>query len=391
MDVSVKEAFLHIAVSHPRDQTIFLQRDGLTFMVLPAVADTNIVDPTLSENRAYVYRAILRTGGFTISTSNEVGVHTLLSTSHDFSFQTFVLGVGNASELYDVTIVNDSLAYAVGDMYLNDSTGRLDTDLYNFAVWDGHTWSVRRLYYDYHGQPELSALQTIFSVNDHNLWVAGNGVQHWNGVSFQSMELPASVWGPYLTNKVWASEDEAYVGGDGGSIAFYNGASWGRIEGGTTTRIRDVWGIANRTTNVAYVLADFPDEQTGRRIIRISENHQVDTIPWGFESHFYSLWTRNAISLYVCGQGLFRNSGQGWRRIDIGADINMNCIRGNAENDIILVGGLGLIAHFNGLAWQRMSVSANAHLLSVAISGNTVVAVGTYGSRAVAVVGRRAG
>ncbi|MGH2567306.1 MAG: hypothetical protein ACRDGA_03130 [Bacteroidota bacterium] len=35
------------------------------------------------------------------------------TTSHNFAWQTFVLGDGN-SILYDVAIVNDTLAYAVG-------------------------------------------------------------------------------------------------------------------------------------------------------------------------------------------------------------------------------------------------------------------------------------
>ena len=42
---------------------------------------------------------------------------TLDTTSHDFSWKTFTFGGGGGSVLNDVAIVNDTLAYAVGEIY----------------------------------------------------------------------------------------------------------------------------------------------------------------------------------------------------------------------------------------------------------------------------------
>ena len=46
------------------------------------------------------------------------------TTSHSFNFTQYTIGgSGSSSYFKDVAIISDSLAYAVGEVYLNDSTG----------------------------------------------------------------------------------------------------------------------------------------------------------------------------------------------------------------------------------------------------------------------------
>jgi hypothetical protein len=56
------------------------------------------------------------------------------TTSHNFTWTLQKLGGASGSVLYDVAIVNDTLAYAVGEMYLNDSVGQNDPQPYNLAI-----------------------------------------------------------------------------------------------------------------------------------------------------------------------------------------------------------------------------------------------------------------
>jgi hypothetical protein len=59
-------------------------------------------------------------------------------------------------------------------------------------------------------------------------------------------------------------------------------------------------------------------------------------------------------------------------------------IRGNTSNDIYVVGGFGLLLHFNGATWRQYTKFYeidNFHSLDV--KNNTVVAVGLNGSNAV--------
>ena len=70
-------------------------------------------------------------------------------------------------------------------------------------------------------------------------------------------------------------------------------------------------------------------------------------------------------------------------------------IRGADVNDIIAVGDVGFIGHFNGLRWQVYNNFTNEMLfLSVAIKGNTVAIVGetVFGgvvNQSAIIIGRR--
>ena len=87
------------------------------------------------------------------------------TTSHSFTWQTFEFGDDGASpsSLKDVAIINDSDIWAVGSVYLNDSTGQPDYNAYNAIHWDGNKWNIKRL--KYYGicsaveYPPLNAIQ----------------------------------------------------------------------------------------------------------------------------------------------------------------------------------------------------------------------------------------
>jgi hypothetical protein len=46
------------------------------------------------------------------------------TTSHNFNFQTWRFGEYSSSTLYDVAIIDENNIWAVGEIYLNDSTGQ---------------------------------------------------------------------------------------------------------------------------------------------------------------------------------------------------------------------------------------------------------------------------
>jgi hypothetical protein len=75
------------------------------------------------------------------------------STSHDFVFQQYYFGESGSSIFYDVAIVSEDppLAYAVGAVYTRDSLGKADPDRYNAAVWNGVTWTLKRITVNFRG------------------------------------------------------------------------------------------------------------------------------------------------------------------------------------------------------------------------------------------------
>jgi hypothetical protein len=67
------------------------------------------------------------------------------TTSHNFTWQIDTLGDGGGSVLYDVAIINNTLAYTVGEIYKRDSVGNWDPLPSGLALWNGRSWSSRKV------------------------------------------------------------------------------------------------------------------------------------------------------------------------------------------------------------------------------------------------------
>ena len=54
--------------------------------------------------------------------------------------------LGIRGVIRDVWVFNKNNAWAVGEIYLNDSTGKLDdANPYNAAQWNGSKWVIKRI------------------------------------------------------------------------------------------------------------------------------------------------------------------------------------------------------------------------------------------------------
>jgi hypothetical protein len=107
------------------------------------------------------------------------------TTNHNFTFQTWSFGAHSISILYDVAIINENDIWAVGEIYLNDSTGQPDPHSYNGIHWNGIEWTVLKI-------PTLAwnstnifwsdPLKTLWAFDQNNLWVTtGDQVINFNG------------------------------------------------------------------------------------------------------------------------------------------------------------------------------------------------------------------
>ncbi|MDE3057744.1 MAG: hypothetical protein KGJ59_07295, partial [Bacteroidota bacterium] len=229
------------------------------------------------------------------------------TTSHNFSFQTFSLGDGNSSALYDCQIINDTLVYAVGEIYLKDSTGSYDLHIpYNFAVWNGKGWDLRKVPYNYQGQLFYHPIQTVFALNANDVWFGGNGLEHWDGKQFSNVDAVNPFWSGRLMRKIWASSDnDIYIVGDEGTIVHYTNGSWQKINSGTTANIFDVWGItANGQTTVYVPVSDVFGTSGVKKILRIQGN-TVDSLEWNTGRNVFSVWTPDGSTFYAVGNGVF--------------------------------------------------------------------------------------
>jgi hypothetical protein len=245
-DFSCTEAWLKAGTTEI-PTTIRLLRDGQRVSVFGLrSSDSTVVDSGLLPNHTYTYQLQkLGNDSSVIETSTSVQVQTMDTTSHNWVFDPPVLlGDGSSSVLYDVCILSDSLAYAVGEVYKLDSLGNWDPNAYNLVKWDGHSWELMRIqFYTFCGQSGTGSYpaRSIFAISPTDIWIGmyGSQVVRWNG---QSQSAPMCT--PVSINKLWGeSPNSVYAVGNGGGIAHYANGTWQRVESGTGQYIQDVWGI----------------------------------------------------------------------------------------------------------------------------------------------------
>lgn len=329
---------------------------------------------------------VLITGDFgcnILSPHNPAGPDT---TTNNFTWTTYRFG-GNAGSSYfkDVAIINDSDVWAVGQIYTTVDS------IYNAAHWDGRAWALNRIQFlTFCGQQYTNSYpaSSVLAFGSRDLWVtSGSQVVHWDGISWSApLCIPISV------NKLWGTSDKKiYAVGANGEIAYYDGSVWQRMSSGTTIDLRDIWGSPDGKTiwacgysndNSQSILLKY-DGASWKTVW--SRSGSAFVYPYGY--FVTSVWATDSLTL-SSGRGVFRDTTQvatlPWFPY---------CIRGDAENDIVVVGDEGMIWHWNGARWEQLNLQSNETLFSIAESKTMIVAVGVDNSvgfgAALIYVGRR--
>ncbi len=313
------------------------------------------------------------------------------TTSNDWSFTVNMLGDGGGSQLYDAAIVNDTLAYAVGAVYKQDSSGNWDPNAYNLAKWDGDAWTLLRLqFYTFEGQQYTGSYPTraVWGFSPSDILVASNNSQvtSWNGDT-QSV----ITWLPVSVDKIWAANTtHIYTAGDLGQLGYFDGSSWQKLQSGTSLYFQDIFGSGNSVLAVA----SNPGESLEKEILQINGTTvtQLSTsgIPWPLSSTWFT-----SGHYYVVGQGIYEKGSLSqslWQEDSVDTVDFFSRIRGNAWNDFFVAGGYGQLLHFNGKTWrsyQNVLGLQQGGIASIAVKGNLMIGVGYLGSKAVAFVGKR--
>lgn len=160
------------------------------------------------------------------------------TTGHEFTWQTFVLGDGNASMVSEVAIINDTLVYAVGDIEKLDSTGQYE--VFNLGAWNGQNWSLQKVPGYYQSQKYYAPINSIFAFGSKEIWL--DATAHWDGQQFNW--IPLNIDFPSQINKMWGTTStDLFIVGDDGLIAHRDASgNWTKMTSGTNIDILDVWG-----------------------------------------------------------------------------------------------------------------------------------------------------
>jgi hypothetical protein len=324
------------------------------------------------------------------------------TTSHSFVWEIDTLGYYPTTFL-DVALLDENDIWAVGEIYLKDSTGMIDPVLYNAAHWNGIKWDVMRIYYKYQGQNTIGVINSVFAFNENDIWFGTANMIHYDGYKFQEVSTQPAF--PASMHKIWgSSSNNLYIVGTDGKIAHYDGTNWTGIESGTMLPFQDIWGAVNSKTGELQILAIASDKfgLGGEYLVQLKDNTAIH-INNNFTQNvsLSSIWFTPDHEYYMTGgdillkQKLTDSLWQFNPRSDM-ATTYVFSIRGSAQNDIVLVGDRGEISHYNGASWRQYKELYNIpdQLLRVDIKGNMIVAVGSrlgdfYSDHGLIYIGRR--
>jgi len=385
-DMGTTEAYLRIHLSGATSYGFVLTRDGqLVMSAASSPADTTVNDEPLLPGRTYTYQTYRLSGNVRADSSGIVQARTMDSTSHNLQWTVDTLGVAY-SILWDCQIISENDIWVVGEFYELDSLGNVESQPHNAAHWDGAKWSILRIMFPICGPTgdELGiapvATVGVSAFSTHDVWFASSGsFVRWTDQVFSRVCMPLG-YGERNFNKSMWSGNNLFLAGTNGFIAYYSGSTWQKIESRTSVDVQDVWGGTNRNvgTNVAMFAASNEYTAGEKKLLRVNSTGVLDAFPWPMQDRtLHSVWFAAHSPLYVCGDGVFVWKGTGWKEITEIPAIYENRIRGNAENDVFVVGDFGLVAHGNGSTWHVYSQFGMQGIYhSLDVKGNTMIAVG---------------
>jgi hypothetical protein len=329
-----------------------------------------------------------------------IRITTLPTTSHEFEWQTTRFG-GDAGtcSFSGVTVVNDTLIYAVGELHIKDASPEGWHD-YNAARWDGKKWELLEIpVRDWGDAVGTYPLIGTISFTAENVWFCSNaGLIQWDGShytrkAFFALSIPyynqlSSIWG--------TPPDNIYCGGANGSLYHYRAGAWKQLDLGIKDQqVSDIWGIgsveSSKTITFVSLASDAFSTYQPSKFLRIGEDGSIDSLRWSSQKMGGKFWTSNGKSFYIAIEGgVYR-----YRYDTIVKEqqlFNIICgVRGNNQNDLFAVGDYCGIAHFNGVTWRRYFdlVDFNGLYTTVAVKNNIVAAVGYSRNGAIVTIGRR--
>jgi len=389
-DVSCTEAWIMLKTTNLQlPATITVKQynptgDTVTQNIILSNADSLLYIDSLLPNQTYKILAAMQQPvpmGYN-NASNELSITTMDTTSHNFTFQSWTFGTIGNSVLYDVAIINENNIWAVGEIYVADTSINGYTK-YNAVHWDGNNWELKRILY----KGGFWTIRTIFAFNEDDIWFSA--FVKYDGQNFIELPIPSILTG-WSINKLWgSSSSDLYAVGNNGNIAHYNGQSWSKIESGTTVNLYDVWGATDGKT--VWTCGENLDKTAVLKI----ENNQANVVFEGtfpmqqiknrFSDGLLSLWTDNNKFIYVLSPyNLYRclnnTTGEGQELYPYndyfkGAYLKL---RATAINNLFTSGNKSTIAHFNGVSWKIYNELRNEDqvLRGLDVYNNLIITVG---------------
>ncbi|MFZ1518959.1 MAG: hypothetical protein WAU11_09305 [Ignavibacteriaceae bacterium] len=385
------ESFTHRSISFNIKSTVHSQQSSIrvlrsfnsnTIVIAEypiQTKDTTIIDDDngtgLLLDTTYTYFAVrVDSLGQLKDTSNIVTQKTLAPTSHNYTWQEFVIGdAGFSNSLYDVWGTDENNVWAVGGAQINGK-------FYGAFHWNGVEWIA----------DSTVGGSAIYGFNSNDIWVVGGGVYHYengnwvlkdiklNNGSVTILDSVSFANRPYTS--VWGtSSSNLYLGNAWGKIIHWDGSKASVMNVTAESSVEDIWGFS---VNDIYAVSGSFLNSYGE-LFQFNGNDWSTirtgsyTISQGADTFgpFTSIWGNDASELYLTGLYIELKINNNWI-IDNHFNKIFYHIRGSASNNIFISGAYGFVAHFNGVDWVQYTLTSQASLVGLQVFSNQVFIVG---------------
>lgn len=363
-DAEVTETWITLETDGPVKNAIYtVKRDSITiFEGKLDKSDTLIHDESLEPSTNYNYSAYARKSG-EMSGMVYSSCTTMDTTSHNFTWELLSFGNKSPSELNDVAIINENDIWAVGHIFVDDST-------YNAIHWNGSEWEYFQIPVRQYNSLPIASLNAIFVLSQTNIWItSGSTLLHWNGSTFVSVVFmrdyrESDNYSPL--KRIWALDDNnIYMASGGGNIVYYNGETYKELPKITDAAVSDLWSSrVSETPDAIYGAVSNKYSESEHFIMKIEDETISEDLGWReTDAYIYSLWFKAVNRMFTIGTHLTvkyeyniftKDRTSNWK--DIKNPVNdylLHSIRGTDINDIFVCGDFFILAHYNGRTWRK--------------------------------------
>ena len=320
------------------------------------------------------------------------------TTSHEIVWENyFFTSPYGTPWLHDVVIIDENNIWVVGEIYKDSINPHIP---YNALYWNGEKW-IKRMINFYICPVEtvsiIVPIRTLFAFNRNKiLFTRGASMVYWNGSTYtHSCKINPYINGSVI--KMWGTDlNSIYAVGYGGTIVYYNGVAWHKIDANTDLTIYDIYGAMNEYTNENEILcvASAGHNGLGKKLIKLDLLKTTSLPDLGIYPMIESIWFVPGKVYYVGGAGIYTKKNiydnAPWQRLNV-TKYYTHAIRGNNENDVFAICAFGEVVHYNGSTWRRYFPAGEGDILytGLDVKDNLIVIAGYFYNNAIIIIGKR--
>lgn len=328
--------------------------------------------------------------------SKSVDFRTLDSSTYDKSWERIILSDYQiiAQSIYSTAIISEDEIILSGSFVEIDSIGGMR--FHNFLKGKvgeliGFDLLFKSSIFDAEGN--ISAKDIL--AFDDEIWLLDGIPMLYANNELKSYELKDIVHHKYSEGfllapdqslrKLWGtSSKNLYAAGQKGALVHFDGNVWSKIELGTVENITGLWGYVDESSGktIVYCSTGKNELPIVNDVFKIEENVLVSKVSYPVDSFVYSIWGMNGYQYFYIGGDIRRIRQNSSKIIEINQNAALKYIDGLSDNNIFVLGGTGIISHYNGVRWQNdyQFQSRSINFLDLSVGHNKALIVAREGS-----------